>query len=633
MAATRVLFAKELRQHGGALLVTTALLALAWVIAHVTGQQEARSLTSLELVTRFATMPVVGVSLYLGHRLVVTEYFGRTQLFVEALPVPRGRMAAVKAVFGLVWLEVWAMGALAAAVVASRTEPIGGRFLGIMAARLACYVLALWGAAFLLGFFGRLRIPLGVLLVIGFFALDHFTAFEAQRFGPLALVASSFGLERTSLPYRACVEAVAVGVAGLSGGWAMARAKEGSIVEALARPLSSREISALVIVLLSFVAIAAGVKNDPPPEPFALTTDKRLGSEAGVEVGYFADDLAPAARRVMAELEPGVKAFARELGLEGRLPRLWVVHAPELPDGEPRPTMQDPRAGVVLRANLSAAAEAPADLVAGALHALVWARSGGRVGYEPKHWILDGVALHFARHGRRAAAPPFAAAVDRWLLRAVAAAEAVPPATSALLAYHRTSERLGDTLAMAYAASAVHVLEARIGRARLLELARAVLTRVPNGDIRDVVYDRLHPAHEVFQRATGISLEAFATSWAGELARARTAVADQLASHPRGEFDVIATPWTLAIAGTMQPAPKAAFVCSTLHMALRPYDEQFDPDTMPRASFVWNQGQERVREAIDAPVASGMRFLVVLECDAPALHAAVRLLVRRITVP
>jgi hypothetical protein len=95
-ARARALFAKELQQHGGPIGVATLLLGLSWVVAHLSFAREARTLSALELVSGFAVAPLVAAALWLGHRLVVTEYYGRTQRFVEALPISRGQMALAR---------------------------------------------------------------------------------------------------------------------------------------------------------------------------------------------------------------------------------------------------------------------------------------------------------------------------------------------------------------------------------------------------------------------------------------------------------------------------------------------------------------------------------------------------------
>src|SRR3954465_1544595 len=153
---TRALLQKELQQHGWVLAGLTLLLALAFFILKVSLEKVARVLSSLEGLAAFAKGPLGAAAPYLGERLVVQENYGRTQRFVEAMPIRRGHFDLVKAAFGLFWLELWAFAALLLSLkIAAAHEPIGRRFALVLAARLGAYVLALWGAAFLLGFFGR----------------------------------------------------------------------------------------------------------------------------------------------------------------------------------------------------------------------------------------------------------------------------------------------------------------------------------------------------------------------------------------------------------------------------------------------------------------------------------------------
>ena len=218
MAATRALIGKELRQHAGALMGLSMLLALCWLLAALIFHQQARTLSVLQLVPRFAMLPLGAAALYLGHRLVVAENYGRTQRFVEALPVHRGPPAAGEGRFRAgcsCWL--WAGAALAAGLVLSRAdgEPVGGRFVAILAARLGLFVFALWGVVFLLGWFGRLRLLLGLGLVVAVVLLDRQTSWQMQEFGPFALVADDrFAFERDHFPVRALLETAVLG-AGL----------------------------------------------------------------------------------------------------------------------------------------------------------------------------------------------------------------------------------------------------------------------------------------------------------------------------------------------------------------------------------------------------------------------------------
>jgi ABC-type transport system involved in multi-copper enzyme maturation permease subunit len=311
MTALLALLRKELRQHGPALLATSLLLGLISLLGWVGQLKEARVLSALDIVPRFALTALPAAALFLGHRLVVAEYYGRTQRFVEALPVRRGAMVLAKAAFGLAWLLVWAAAALLLTVRAARaTEPVAPRFLAIMSARLGLYVFALWGVVFLFGFFGRLRVPLAVAAALVLFLLGRTTALHLGRFGPLALIdMTSFPFERRHFPGLALAQAGAVGGVALALAYALARVRDGSIVESLARRLSAREWSALLVMAAGGATLVGALSRDKPAPEYRFTTNAVLSGPAGtVEIAYLEEDLRPEAARLAGALE------ARRLG-------------------------------------------------------------------------------------------------------------------------------------------------------------------------------------------------------------------------------------------------------------------------------------------------------------------------------
>jgi hypothetical protein len=635
MGVTRTLFAKELRQHGPALLGISALLTLAFAMGKALMAREARVLSALEAVSSFAMGPLVAAALYVGHRLVVAEHFGRTQRFVEALPVRRGHMALVKAAFGLAWLELWAGFALLLGAAGATTEPIGGRFLGILAARLALYVVALWGVVFLLGFFGRLRFPLGAALAGLLLVLDRATAWQMNAFGPFALIQrTTFAFERHHFPALALVQAAAVGLGAVALAWALARVREGSVVEALARPLSARELSALLVVAFGAVVAFSALDRAPTPAPFAFTSDKVL-RDGPVEIGYLEDELRPAAVQLSAQLAPTVKAFGAALGVD--LPPVRVVHGPEVPADLPMLLRNHPQQGVILRANLTATQPgAHTRIVALALHSLAWSHTQGRAAIESKHWLLDGLSIHFADHGRHPTTPP-PLEPDLTLLRALVAAELVPFDAALLRDYEHTAERLGDDVADALAASGVRILEARVGRARVVALARAVLGRKGTGDLRDYLHDRRFPMQRLFEEATGLSWPEFLRTWAAELSRlrARPAAVALLGTLPRGEFSIGAERERGGLGVEAQlTAPLAAdTTCTLRHMKLRPHDLPLDPEALEEVKFVWPAGERTLRRTVPEDYGAGERAFLALDCDLPAIGAWARLAVKRVTIP
>jgi hypothetical protein len=640
MGATRTLFGKELRQHGAALGGMTALLALAWGLLALAQSLEARVLSALEMVPGFAMIPLVAAALYLGQRLVVAEYFGRTQRFIEALPVWREQMALVKAVFGLACLALWGAGALlASARLGARSEPIGGHFLGILAARLGLYVFALWGVVFLLGLLGRLRLPVAGALVAFVVLLDRYTIWELGRFGPFALIArDSFAFERQRLPVTALWQSAVVAIVAFALAWALVRVREGSIVESLARRMSPRELSTLMVLASGAGMAFIALHKEPDPEPFAFTTTKVVRAPRGsVEIAYLEDPLRPAAEQLAAAIEPTLEAFATALALPWPLPPVRLVHGPEIDPRDPRVVRSHPDQGLVLRVNLGEdSARARTRIIATILHQLIWARTRGRAAIEPKHWLLDGFALHFALHGRQAAAGPFDG-TDPTLLRAVAATEVVPLRAQTLRDYAMTAEQLGDELTEALAASGWHLLEARAGRDKALALARAAFDRPGTGDVRDLVHEWRDPLPLMFQRTTGIAWNDFLSTWIGALDRLRANPPAPMPSRdlPRRIATAVRASADTGVGAEVQldaPLP-AGTACSLKHRRLPPYDTPFSSEDLEEVGFLWPPGETHVLRLIEGTYGRGERAFVALDCELVALGASARFVAGRVTVP
>ena len=226
------------------------------------------------------------------------------------------------------------------------------------------------------------------------------------------------------------------------------------------------------------------------------------------------------------------------------------------------------------------------------------------------------------------------------MLRALVAAELIgfteASADRQLAAYYQTTERLGDELSLALAASGWRVLQARVGRARTLALARAAFGRAGTGDVRDFLHDRRHPVPAMFQQATGWSWPEFLRAWTGELGRLRaqpaaTAVLGQLLP---GNIEVRAgLSEGVGIVGRLKAPPGAARVCSLQHLRLPAFDAAFDPDTLEEVSFVWPAGETAVSRLVRGSYGRGERAFVALDCELPGLTTPARLLAGRVTVP
>jgi hypothetical protein len=287
--------------------------------------------------------------------------------------------------------------------------------------------------------------------------------------------------------------------------------------------------------------------------------------------------------------------------------------------------------GLVGSVNLESPGVDPAvDVVSFVVHALLWGHTRGRAGLEPRHWLLDGFSVHIAllTAGRSAGAP-----LDLWTLRAVLASEIVPLTTESLRSYDLTSERLGDPIAGALAAHGWELMEARVGHARALALARAAFARPGTHDVRDFLHDLWHPVPAMFERETGLGYDAFVANWADVLngLRRAPAVSGALLAVPRGRADISSRDGHLDVNASSAPAPLADLTCRVLHDELPPYDSPIDERELTKVDQVWKAGQFYFTHVLEGAYGRGERAFVALDCYLPVLGGPVRLGAWRVT--
>ena len=90
------LLSKELWHHGAVLLMVGGFIALVQCFLLLGAALGPRTITMLEAHANFTRVFLPLLGLALGHRLVVREYHAHTQRFLEALPVRRVEVLAVK---------------------------------------------------------------------------------------------------------------------------------------------------------------------------------------------------------------------------------------------------------------------------------------------------------------------------------------------------------------------------------------------------------------------------------------------------------------------------------------------------------------------------------------------------------
>ncbi len=202
MHPIRALVLKEIRQHCWALVSLTVSLAAALAVLLWNASREERLLSLLQPAYSFLVLFVPAAALVLGHRLVVQEYTGSTEKFLEGLPISRLQMVSTKFFFGFAYLIGAALAGLGiCAHLATATEPIEARFLAILILKTMSIVFFAWALFFVMGFTGRFRIPIYIGLFFLFAYLLNSTDFDPTRVGPIALIeADKFVSERDESP-------------------------------------------------------------------------------------------------------------------------------------------------------------------------------------------------------------------------------------------------------------------------------------------------------------------------------------------------------------------------------------------------------------------------------------------------
>ncbi|AKF05417.1 ABC transporter permease [Sandaracinus amylolyticus] len=621
---------KDLAEHAVALAMLVLFMGVAWALLSLIVLAQPATVTYLEVhasLMRFF-LPVAGLAL--GNRLVVAEYHGRTQRFLESLPLGRADVILVKLALGVLVIEALALGSLGATLVLAITrEAIDARFVAIIAARTATYALfgMCWFTA--MGMLGRLRVPLYIAIGVAFALVANGTELEVSRFGPIALVADDFVLERTRWP----VEPLLVTLA-LAAGWALlaiglATVREGSVAETLAKRMSLREGVTLVIVVIAILIawMRLSPPNQRPPYEWEDGGVLRAG-DAPIEIMYGLEDARPDAEALMARLRRELPPLRDAMGW-AQLPTVRVALSERL-DGSTfeRVTLGEDD-GILVRANYRRGPEWDEDALLSELVGLVIDdATGGRALWEPIEWPRDGIAAWWPRRDE----PELPETIE---LRALWATRERGPDASRLRAWDRTIQREGERVAGALAAVGIDVLEEQRGRDAVFALGRALYGHEPPDDFRAVVHGWLHPLSRTLREAAGIDERALIEAWYARLASLRASHRGAWMPRVEARIDVETAdglPTIVARATLDRPPPPGATV-SLAHFDDGPFDDFVWPWEPQREERAWPDGERSIEMRLPGRYGPGSRVWVALDLEGTPLGAPMRLAEARVEVP
>ncbi len=654
MRRLTALLGKELRQHaviGIALLACLAGVYLLLLLGTVFG---AETVSLMEAHAAFLPFVTLG-GLVLGNRLVALEYYGRTQLFVEALPLRRGEMVALKYLLGLGLLFLAAgLSLLATAAVALSREPIDVRFLAIVTARTGSYVFFIWSFFFVMGLVGRFRVAVYLAVVLALTFVDAMTAFEIRHFAPFAVLDNAtLPFEREVMPLRAVLETVTMGAGMTVLAFLLALINEGSLAEVLARRMSQREKAVIGILLVALMLAFAILEDRRDKQPYAFPRQQVVRGEAlPIEILYLLPERRGDAEALLDRLVRDLGALAAELGWPS-LPAVRIAYSPSLDPGIYDQAELEENDGILLRANFSSSPgiSSPGwdagDFSARVVGLVLDEATDGRARFEPKAWLRDAFAhwwsIRALDHEGAGDAELETACRDHYapLLRALWTTGGQPLSEDRLAAWSRYRERWGEDLAEAVALSGLLVLEQRHGRDAVLSLARQVFGRRPPEDLRELIYEWRHPMATVFEQATQLDWSDFIAGWNAELERLRAAPTcrDALAAVPRVEGSIeiegsggsvrdvvysfrFAEPSTRRQANGILPEGK---LVTLLHKRLTPFDSELERRELRRVEKLWPATTREASWRLAGFYSRGSRAFLGLEVESAVLGCPIRI--------
>lgn len=594
---------KELREHAAVLSIAFALSLLVLAGMQRAVQQEGGRFVAL---TQYAMTIGLLQVLILSSRLFVREYAGRTQLFLEVLPISRTRVFTTKWLLGaFVLLFNTALAWSIAFFWARQTEVLTASQSLPTLFSVSLFMLCLWSFAVMAGVLGRYRYAVWVVGAVIVSIVANVGGIPLMEIAVFRLlgedVAMATGVPAVSEQWVAAGFAIAC----VSGSAALTLIGSGAMASALSRRMTARERVVLIVSLLGAVTLAETLTPKPAPPPYELTTTAQFERDrVQVSVLETADVDAAAAQELAAQIADDVESLAAALNIDTSTAVFITPQRGLDPFAIQRAALNE-TGGIVIKAAPDAPRE---ELRALVLHSLLSDYTLLRGYRDDRHVLLDGLAAYWAMRNDPAAQAS-------WWLRAAAVPEAVNATT--LTKWSLTSERWGECLSQALAYAAFDVLQRQIGAEKTQTLMRQLLQR-PHTDVR-----------VLFEASPTSELNKVGVNWstlAQQLERERIVLRAKHALDTR-------TPLTASISVVDDPAQGL-----TLESAVTGVDRYrvYHQELLPWTADVGNMTRfDVIGQSATLPLSltRRARILAAIEVDDPMLKCPVRVFAERITLP
>ena len=605
------LLRKELREHRWVLLAMLLVLAICQASTLIAAKEMGSPMGAYQkLVVAIAPL----MALVLANRLVVREYMGRTQLFLETLPVNRSQVLALKWLLGAALLVLAMAACLGVTLLAARGQvSLTPHYIALVAIRSASFIFLAYALAFAIGLTGRYRYVIWGVLAGSIIMADTAGQIATALWPPFLLVQESMVYERLQLPLRAVLITCGIAMALVAATFALALSAQGSLVVALSRRMTPREKSGVTIGIL-ILMMAFGVIEMRKSKP-AFKLRHAVHSADGPAVAVGIANGRSAAQELANLLSSDLARLQAFLALP-QAPALAALPDDSL-DGDAFQRAALPNAdGVVVRAAFTNSQFDREGFRAYALAASMQWYSHGRAAMEEKRWLLDGAAQWLV-------ARDLPQQQETLALRAAFAARLLQArqrdAGSAVRQWLTVREELGTCLSDALAWRMVSSLAQQMGEQRFQALSRTVLAARAPDDARASLFE---PSFAQLLAQAGAPDQAALAEQFGRLFSAEQArLASTLAQIAMPQVSFTARPMegrTYEVHYQVGKAAGDAAPFSVRYVTLGPWDSEIPPEVLARV--------DTTRAGVlPASFTRGTRLFTAIERREALLGCSVRL--------
>lgn len=637
MNRLRILTEKDFRQNIVVFVFLTLFILFIFGIQLLGTAASPRTMGFLEAEGVFLLFFIPLSAIVLGNRLVVKEYYSRTQLFIESLPISRVEMVLVKYFIGLAYLLFFSFFTLLlSSGLSYRSDPVSGKFFLILLSRSSMFCYFVWSFLFAMGFAGKFRIPLYLLITFLLILLSITTALNLMREGPLALLVSDFALERYTYPARQLFQTFLLGSGWLALALFLSLINEGSIAENLAKPMTQREKAVIGIIFIGFILSFTLLESKRVKEPYRFSSDAVIASgKEPIEILYLEYNIKPDATALNRYLENKIADLRDTIGVS-RIPPIKIAYSESLDRDKFETAKLISRDGLLVRANFKDINEWCFEKFTAYLTRVILDNiTRNRTRYAPKQWLHDGFSCWWAYGG-------FSMGSDMHktlMLRSMYLLNKQGLNSHVIKEWPVFRERFGEPAAEAVAYSGLAYLQSAKGHGSVINLVKSVFGRDIPDDSRETLYEMFHPMPVIFKEATGEDWEAFISEW--------TAWVKDMATQPEFRARLAAIP---SITGSINiykkegnirdivykydfsPIPASGFICSLLHKKISPFEANIYPEELLKEEQRIHSGSVTNQRRLTGKYNSGERVFLALEYESDILGIPVRIISRRVNI-